>query len=570
MSRAPSLGRKVAITATKWVCGIAFVLLVLTSLSNIVRGLTTVKIEHEGGVPQQWASFVGARVGGEAPETVTLPVTYWAQRADWPQGTGAASHVNRQFEWVAFGNFQFGLQQGLVRNRLGADGKPVPTANSRAEAVAAGWSVVNQGVWGDNFRRWFNEVPERSLQIETETITFHRLADGRLQYGGPNRTGRDVFPLNNVAAARAFAGNNPSVRGNQYLFTMQFVSDFVVRADGSELFEFAGDDDVWVFINDRLIVDIGGVHGVINGSFQIREPDAQGRIGVVVTVDGRRHTIVDSGLSRGEVATLSFFYAERSTSEANALITMTDFDWPILARPTLASRYDSDDHLIQYTTTLQNRDNNAPLTVRGLASWINRGDRFDADGTEGGGFLPLEAQNVHYTTTPDDLGSWQSLDISSPDEDGFMFEQEVLLASYGENGDTLFIRYDLEPESDKGELFGRATYLAESRGIKMAVSASTTTEWERSVATETDSSDDDEEIEWPNILLPEEWEPDAPLNLGEGERVDDNYRGPGFLVPNTGLAADFADVVLSQWFILMLLATFATSFCAWRVLSVAR
>ena len=36
-----------------------------------------------------------------------------------------------------------------------------------------------------------------------------------------------------------------------------------------QYFEFRGDDDVWVFINNRLVVDIGGCHSPIEGSVNL-------------------------------------------------------------------------------------------------------------------------------------------------------------------------------------------------------------------------------------------------------------------------------------------------------------
>ena len=39
--------------------------------------------------------------------------------------------------------------------------------------------------------------------------------------------------------------------------------------NGGEIFKFTGDDNVWVFINNRLVVDLGGIHGSINGKVDL-------------------------------------------------------------------------------------------------------------------------------------------------------------------------------------------------------------------------------------------------------------------------------------------------------------
>jgi fibro-slime domain-containing protein len=95
---------------------------------------------------------------------------------------------------------------------------------------------------------------------------------------------------------------NYSSTGKNYHFTFELATEFVYKAGAGQDFRFIGDDDVWVFVDGRLVIDLGGVHGALDQ---------------VVRMDDLLW------LEDGQTYTLHFFFAERHTTDSNFRIETT-------------------------------------------------------------------------------------------------------------------------------------------------------------------------------------------------------------------------------------------------------
>lgn len=125
---------------------------------------------------------------------------------------------------------------------------------------------------------------------------------------------------------------------NRYSFGMNLGADFYMPKDGkvnnqNMVFDFTGDDDVWVFIDGVLVLDLGGIHQAIRGTIDF----ATGNI----TYDRNqsygsdRATTINQAFSNAgknwdsaayKTHHLSFFYLERGDGGSNCKIS---FNLPV-------------------------------------------------------------------------------------------------------------------------------------------------------------------------------------------------------------------------------------------------
>ena len=138
-------------------------------------------------------------------------------------------------------------------------------------------------------------------------------------YNGTNEGDESGFyPLENLGYEQSGLLKNTSIIDGKHRngsFTLRGESQFVYNKDDNLYFTFTGDDDVYMYINGVLALDLGGAHG---------------RNYKTVNLNDLNKT--EYGLVDGEVATFTFFYMERNSDastfgiETNMELVKPDID----------------------------------------------------------------------------------------------------------------------------------------------------------------------------------------------------------------------------------------------------
>jgi len=100
---------------------------------------------------------------------------------------------------------------------------------------------------------------------------------------------------------------------HNFNFAMVSEGEFTYYADDELFFEFEGDDDVYLFINNELVMDIGSAHSIDIVRFELNDYVNAAKAGTLGSADRNQKL----ALEEGETYSFKFYYMERHSYGSN-------------------------------------------------------------------------------------------------------------------------------------------------------------------------------------------------------------------------------------------------------------
>lgn len=254
--------------------------------------------------------FICTEFSNDYPETIQLPVTYRDFRGYNSRdcknvgNTPKDGCIDNQMEKLYKGTFKAGhghpdfenvnaSEQNMVKATLGIDGIPVFNKGDQTKVTKT------------SFDMWYRDYPGINQTIKEHLTLYKTATPGVYQMDSAA-----FFPL----TGRGY-GNDTQDYNQNFHFTSHIQTYFKYTGKAEKL-SFTGDDDVWVFVNGKRAIDLGGCHSATSADFTLSAAKD--------SATGHYHDTTYN-LYEGGIYPISFFHAERHTGASNFKLTLAGF-----------------------------------------------------------------------------------------------------------------------------------------------------------------------------------------------------------------------------------------------------
>lgn len=207
---------------------------------------------------------------------------------------------------------------GPLGSAIGAKSKPAYAGGTKTPSTTG----------GKNFDQWFNDV---SGVNSSKQVVFQLVATGKGSFVYETDF---FFPIDgqlfDAESGNPDSNRFPSDDGKKRNFHFTYELHTTFRYKAGSTFLFRGDDDVFVYINGKLAVNIGGIHVPMEGKIdldkgrvEITSPmgfpslSVDAGLGFTESIPSGVAGNVNLGLTAGEIYPMDFFFAERNCCASN-------------------------------------------------------------------------------------------------------------------------------------------------------------------------------------------------------------------------------------------------------------
>lgn len=241
--------------------------------------------DDAGGTPD----LAGPDSGPDVMEFVNMgtPVCYLQAIVRDFSATGMTRHI----DFESFGSWGNDTCKGMVQEELGISGlnvtpvavmpaMPMMTLQRTCPGVMNSWPQFRQ------LADWYQNIPDKNYVFDVQ-IPLYDTGKGTVRFRS-----NDFFPIdgkgwNDMVKAKGGALHN-------FGFTTHVLRHFTYKK--GQRFAFTGDDDVWVYVEGKLKIDLGGLHPQRSGEVLLDD--------------------VQPPLTEGQTYRLDLFHAERHSDQS--------------------------------------------------------------------------------------------------------------------------------------------------------------------------------------------------------------------------------------------------------------